>query len=446
MATSGRATWTDGLKRGLIRRRVAGKSESELLGELPEKHRQKAWNRSVLLSTFTVLGAAALIVAGFRAWHGSWNGFLGHAGSKEPEKPHFDGVFTVLGNPQRHRLPSCERVITFADEKNNGFGAQLNRVLETVAYAWSIDAVFVLPRLKHWNYGCGRYRSWDCYFEPEDDVCVTKSSTVMKVKDFLAVFTPQQCSTPLELTPIGSGCWVAGNVLSEKFVHGEILRLFRHDSPDKARSKVLELMHRSAKAVLHFNVELEGMFSKVRAALNLKPGYTAVHLRRGDKYKEVTLQPASLYADLVQKLDNGTKTVFAATDEFEAAKKLRELLLPRGFEVLTLAQENRRGHLQVTHNQLERLERYEASVEFLIELVMMAESDLFVCALSSNAARLVHSMRSRPANRTVSVDDRWHPGVAYHTFGRPYCSDVDANKAACQLGLLQSPARRWRHA
>mmetsp|Transcript_39957 Transcript_39957/g.159026 ORF Transcript_39957/g.159026 Transcript_39957/m.159026 type:complete len:113 (-) Transcript_39957:341-679(-) len=111
--------------------------------------------------------------------------------------------------------------------------------------------------------------------------------------------------------------------------------------------------------------------------------------------------------------------------------------MPSGYRVVTLASEARSGHSQHAHNKLKGYKRFESTVELLLELSILAESDIFVCAFSSNAARLAHAMRLHPANSSVSVDDRWLPGVAYHTFGQRYCTDRDANIRACSFPELQ---------
>lgn len=83
------------------------------------------------------------------------------------------------------------------------------------------------------------------------------------------------------------------------------------------------------------------------------------------------------------------------------------------------------------------LKRFLETMEYLVELCVLAESELFIGAMSSNTGRLVHLMRSQPPNTTISVDDRWMPGVAYHSFGEKYCFDSDASVRACDV--LQGP-------
>ena len=58
-------------------------------------------------------------------------------------------------------------------------------------------------------------------------------------------------------------------------------------------------------------------------------------MRRGDKLKEVELQPISRFVKFVELIAGEIRTVFVASDDFEAAFELRSYLQPKGYRVVT---------------------------------------------------------------------------------------------------------------
>uniref|UniRef100_A0A7S0G0F2 O-fucosyltransferase family protein n=1 Tax=Rhodosorus marinus TaxID=101924 RepID=A0A7S0G0F2_9RHOD len=85
-------------------------------------------------------------------------------------------------------LPSCDRIVAFSDEKGKGFGAQVNRMLEAAVLARFVGAAFILPTTKDWNYGCGNFKTWSCYFEELHGECLGKDSKVHQVRSIGFIF------------------------------------------------------------------------------------------------------------------------------------------------------------------------------------------------------------------------------------------------------------------
>ena len=84
-------------------------------------------------------------------------------------------------------------------------------------------------------------------------------------------------------------------------------------------------------------------------------------------------------------------------------------------------------------NRLSLKQNRPKVLAFLAEIGALTNAHWFIGTFSSNVARTVHVLRDRPQNTSVSLDDRWAPGVAWHTFGKPYCFSPNANKKYCAL-------------
>jgi len=102
-------------------------------------------------------------------------------------------------------------------------------------------------------------------------------------------------------------------------------------------AQMLRAVRSAASSIIDLNPSLQSLLAKVRKFLDFNGPYVGVHLRRGDKVKEVLFQPTGLNATLVQNLSGDRRDVFVATDDFREALELRKLLTPSGYRVITLA-------------------------------------------------------------------------------------------------------------
>lgn len=179
-----------------------------------------------------------------------------------------------------------------------------------------------------------------------------------------------------------------------------------------------------------------GMREVLRQAGVLEGGeYVGVHVRRGDKRKETPNIPIEKYAEAVRMLSGWDEPVFMSSDDGAAVTELRALL--PGRRVLAVSGSSARtGHDQVEMNRRYLKRNYGRVVELLAEVEALAEARVFVGTFSSNLGRFVHVLRKGEANSSVSLDYRWSPGVAWRSFGQPYCQAEDANMVYCEsLGM-----------
>jgi hypothetical protein len=163
--------------------------------------------------------------------------------------------------------------------------------------------------------------------------------------------------------------------------------------------------------------------------------YVGVHLRRGDKQKEVRLPPVSAYVAAVEAVSPPSASVFIASDDGRALRELRRALEARGRVVLALgAASARAGHVQAVTNRAATKHNRPLVEALLAEVHALAAADWFVGTFSSNLGRLVHVLRDEKDPETsISLDTRWAPGVAYRTFGTRYCDADDAHPGYCAM-------------
>ena len=114
--------------------------------------------------------------------------------------------------------------------------------------------------------------------------------------------------------------------------------------------------------------------------------YAALHMRAGDKYKEVRPVAIESYLETLERERPELKTVFVATDDYSAFARLRDLRPDLDWR--TLATPKRSGHLQRRFNRRPLADRRRATLELLAELEVLRRCHFFVGTASSNIGRL----------------------------------------------------------
>lgn len=306
---------------------------------------------------------------------------------------------TWLDNP-----PDPPPELIFHETKFNGLGAQLLRLLDAAALANATRSKLCVHQPRYWNYGCAPYHGWSCYFDslrPNSEKCDE----------------PDPCPSLGDMTPSdirGVNCVTIDG-------HAAARAAMVLPGLDQARRLARDLWRPNA-----------GTARAVKALVEevaMDDGYIAMHIRRGDKSHEVRNVPLEKYVEIVRLL-NATE-VFVATDDGSVIPQLREMLHAVTVKSLPGA-ESRQGHYQAEFNSRYMKANYMPVVELLAEMEILRRGKYFVGTFSSNLARWVHVLRDLPANTSISLDDRWAPGVAWKTFGQTYCEDPDANEIVCR--------------
>lgn len=197
--------------------------------------------------------------------------------------------------------------------------------------------------------------------------------------------------------------------------------------------RVLRRAREYAREVWRVNEETRERIDEMRTAVGLErvETYVGVHVRRGDKVREVAEVDIAQYVDAVRALSSDSVPVFVASDDGSAVVAMRRRLRDRVVLAVGGA-EGRKGHVQAEVNRRFMKGKYGRVVELLFEVEVLANASVFVGTFSSNLARLVHVLRKEGEESSVSLDDRWAPGVAWKTFGMDYCGSKGANQMFCE--------------
>jgi hypothetical protein len=140
---------------------------------------------------------------------------------------------------------------------------------------------------------------------------------------------------------------------------------------------------------------------------HLEEGYVAVHVRRGDKLEtEACDRPIAEYIHEVKDAIERTlsNTLVVATDDWSAFRDLKSALT--GHRVLSRCTDERLGHRQDEFNKLSASDPakiVDVTRELICDIELLRRSDIFICTLSSNVARLVHNLR-RDRTAVISLD------------------------------------------
>lgn len=344
-------------------------------------------------------------------------------------------------------LPAIPRIVLHDETKFNGLGAQLLRILDGIALAHSLNAQFIFrPVVVHpngtrtfhyWNYGSVRGKSWSSFFEERRVVGVVDGGRIWK-----------------ELEEIEGECEEVAEVTEEEWKKRRCLRIgteasermaFRVMYSGKIEKEGFESdwwgnlvgLRRMMRDVFVLNRDTEeavaGVLEKgVGIGIGSENGmrYVGVHLRRGDKMKEVRAIPLEYYAQAVRLMDPGSNRVYVASDDCKAVHKLERLVV--GKQVHSLCDQDNGGHNQRDWNTLSFKKRRKATIMLLADMIALAKADIFIGTFSSNLGKVVHLLRSQKAETTISLDDGWEPGVAWRNFGTRYCDSVGANQQYCR--------------
>ncbi len=128
--------------------------------------------------------------------------------------------------------------------------------------------------------------------------------------------------------------------------------------------------------------------------------------------------------------------MFVATDDGAILKELRTLLGVGRLVIALPGTEARTGHFQIHVNQGYMKQNRGAVYALLADVTALKDATWFIGTFSSNFGRMVHVLRKASPRTSISLDDQWSPGVAWRTFGKPYCLSADANKMYCSCTEL----------
>lgn len=304
-------------------------------------------------------------------------------------------------------------VVAFSPNVQNGLGAQVLHMLDAAAFArlGGAQSHLCVRESRYWNYGCAPNKGWSCYF----------SSPPCRQS--------QTCPELARLPPRAvwsSRCVLVSTQKSMQHVSVVASRL----AAQHPVSEIAFFRH-VASSIWKPNSKTSKALSKIFKRTGLEPRhYVAVHIRRGDKRREVALTSLKRYARAIRILARPNEPIFIATDDGSVLYDMRKRLPDRTIKMLPSATK-RTGHLQAEQNRVWMKRRYDDVVDLIAEIELMRKARIFIGTFSSNLARLVYVLRSTDERDSVSLDDQWAPGVAWKTFGKPYCAWKRSNITFC---------------
>ena len=187
------------------------------------------------------------------------------------------------------------------------------------------------------------------------------------------------------------------------------------------------------KEIYVYNDVVVSEIEKVKCGFNLqKNTYDAIFIRRGDKLVSESIYiPIEKYADLLLQKNPACETIFLQTDDYRAFIELEDYIKTRGLNIraITLCDPNIRGMVIFEHSLREKLqtttkmvtelnpeEMYKHTLDMLIGVDILLNSNICVCDYQSNVSRFVKLAHSNPNN----VHDVMNP-----------TEDIDMNRVEC---------------
>lgn len=324
---------------------------------------------------------------------------------------HYDDFSTAVmtSRPVKPRT----LIVTFSPNVQNGLGAQILHMLDAAAFARLAGprSRLCVRESRYWNYGCAPHKGWSCYF----------SSSPCRQS--------QTCPELARLPP--HAVWTSRCILVSTRQSMHHVSTIANQLAKQHPVSEFTFYRHLANSLWKLNPHTSKAVSKVFSAARLRPGrYIAIHIRRGDKRREVKLPRIKKYAKSVRILARKDEPIFIATDDGAVLYEMRKRLPDRKIVSLPSAIK-RTGHLQAEQNRIWMKRRYDDVVDLLTEIELMRRGRIFIGTFSSNLGRLVYLLRNSDNRDSVSLDDQWAPGVAWKTFGKPYCDWDQSNKTFC---------------
>lgn len=183
--------------------------------------------------------------------------------------------------------------VQYKEFRFNGFGSRFLRVLDAAAVADATGAPFEILEEGYWNYACAPERGWSCYFERRP--APLRNCTPLERLSGAAAAPPLRCIRIGSVAAMHRAAALMAGVSAGALgpSHRLAIRLWRLNAP--TRAAVGDILTQAGLK------ELRG-------------AYVGVHVRRGDKWKEVQDVPLGVYAAAVRCVAGDLPVVLATDD------------------------------------------------------------------------------------------------------------------------------------
>ena len=290
----------------------------------------------------------------------------------------FNCSFDQITTCQNSRL--INRTFLYILWSRAGFASELNQLVLAFAYSISTKRRFVIDS-RHWNYG----RIEDYFHLPliTNDLRLNRTYLQENAAE-------NERIVHLKTTRFGSQLW-------------RFWQATRHVQSMSIKRQVGHYLWKSiSNQTFHF--------IQTHRIENLSIDF-AIHIRRGDKFKEARAIPLEKYLMIIGRNRSSPK-IFVVSDDSTVVEQLRRLKPRWKFVSLDEFYPRRRkilGHFQANFNRLSREQKRNETRFLMCELQILIDSPYVLCGMSSNICRLIQILRHQHPSTVISLDRSWHP-------------------------------------
>jgi len=144
--------------------------------------------------------------------------------------------------------------------------------------------------------------------------------------------------------------------------------------------------------VYRYNANTKNEIYKKKTHLQLHDKqYDSIYIRRGDKIAETQFHDEKMYIELLLKKNPNSKVIFIQTDDYNSYLNLQKYIQDKKLNVtlLTLCDPNNKGASYDLVNSMNSEEIYKHTIDFIIDIDILINSNICVCDYSSNVARFI---------------------------------------------------------
>lgn len=161
------------------------------------------------------------------------------------------------------------------------------------------------------------------------------------------------------------------------------------------------------KSVYKYNDQTAERIRSMRDKLGIPDEYIGVHLRRGDKITSGEMGDIKIetYIDEIRKRKGICCNVYIATDDISVIPYLKRELNKDGFCLFYNKKSNQSGFDERFFNNKTKEERYEDTLNTLLDVDVLIHASFFIGTYSSNISRIIPLYLG--LDKCISLDNQW---------------------------------------
>jgi hypothetical protein len=129
----------------------------------------------------------------------------------------------------------------------------------------------------------------------------------------------------------------------------------------------------------------------IKQEVRVPKDYLAINVRRGDKVIEHAYVGNDCYAERINSLALGIRSIFIATDDGRVIPEISQVM--PDYEFISLAERNSKGYVHSDFKSLPSAERRRRILRLLAELELMRDANLFIGSKTTNVSWMANAHR-----------------------------------------------------